>query len=489
MVAQERFRAPWIARCGAHASGKAERPLGDARLDVSRKRCARAQPIDRLRFRQAMVRGESWPAARTAQKRSYNWPGKSYAVAAPRASSSRGRIQNAEGAGVEPIWQPTEDKIENAQITQFARQLRAPVPARSQHLSGLLSLDGREPGRVLERGLGLVRRHRLEEGLDGAGRRRPDARREVVSRGAAQFRREPAAARRPRRCVRVLGRDGLSAPRQLFRPVRAMCRARCRRCSSSACARAIAPRRSCRTCRRRRCSRSRRLRRASCGRRARRTSASKACSIASARSSRRSCSAPTAIATTARSTIRSTRVARDRRAAADAAQDRGGAAPSTRGRRRRRCRRRCCSTSGCGAITPGAIAYAQLPFDHPLLHPVHLGHHRQAQVHRARRRRHAAAAPEDVQAAVRRAAGDRFFYYTTTQLGDVEPAVRRPRRRGERDALRRLAVRSATATILFDYAEPRSASPTSARRAKFLDAIAKRGARAARDARLRRRCA
>ena len=49
----------------------------------------------------------------------------------------------------------------------------------------------------------------------------------------------------------------------------------------------------------------------------------------------------------------------------------------------------------------------------PGLHPVHLGDHRQAQVHRARRGRLAALGPQDVQAAVRR--GARTTASTTTR--------------------------------------------------------------------------
>src|SRR6185503_5947622 len=78
-----------------------------------------------------------------------------------------------------------------------------------------------------------------------------------------------------------------------------------RRSPRSDCAPATVPRPSFPTFPRPACSRSRRCRRASCGLHARRISASKGCSSASARSSPRCSSARTATATTARRTIRS----------------------------------------------------------------------------------------------------------------------------------------------------------------------------------------
>ena len=78
----------------------------------------------------------------------------------------------------------------------------------------------------------------------------------------------------------------------------------------------------------------------------------------------------------------------------------------------------------------------------PGVHPVHLRHHRQAEVHRARRGRHAAAEPQDAQAAVRPPAGRPLLLFLHHQLGGVEPALRRALRGGERDALRRLALRA-----------------------------------------------
>jgi hypothetical protein len=46
---------------GAHARGQPERALADPRLDLGRERGARTQPLDRLRFRQAMVRANPGP--------------------------------------------------------------------------------------------------------------------------------------------------------------------------------------------------------------------------------------------------------------------------------------------------------------------------------------------------------------------------------------------------------------------------------------------
>ena len=112
-----------------------------------------------------------------------------------------------------------------------------------------------------------MRRDRLEEGQHGAGGRRQDAGREMVSRCAPELRREPAAARRPGRRLRVLGRARLPAARQLLAAhQRGVARGAGARAARPA-RRATASPRSSPTCPRPACSRSPRCRRASSGRR------------------------------------------------------------------------------------------------------------------------------------------------------------------------------------------------------------------------------
>ena len=89
----------------------------------------------------------------------------------------------------------------------------------------------------------------------------------------------------------------------------------------------------------------------------------------------------------------------------------------------------------------GPIDYAQLPFDHPLYILYSSGHDRRAEVHRARRRRHAAAAPEGTPAARRRQARRPPVLLHDLRLDDVELAGVGPRRGRDAAAVRRLAVR------------------------------------------------
>ncbi len=131
----------------------------------------------------------------------------------------------------------------------------------------------------------------------------------------------------------------------------------------------------------------------------------------------------------------------DRRGAADAAQGRGGAAPQSAPGR---------VGDPEGGAARGMAAQAHARRD-PVradavrasgLHPVQLRHHRHAQVHRARRGRRAAAEPEDAQAAVRHPPRRPLLLLLHDQLGGVEHALPRPVRRGDGDAVRRLAVRA-----------------------------------------------
>ena len=68
------------------------------------------------------------------------------------------------------------------------------------------------------------------------------------------------------------------------------------------------------------------------------------------------------------------------------------------------------------------------------LHPLLVGHHRRAEVHRARRGRHVAAAPEGAPAARRREAGRSALLLHDVRLDDVELARLRPRQPGARSS-------------------------------------------------------
>ena len=92
---------------------------------------------------------------------------------------------------------------------------------------------------------------------------------------------------------------------------------------------------------------------------------------------------------------------------------------------------------------PGPIDYVALPFDASALHPVFVGHHRRAEVHRPRRRRHAAAAPEGAPAARRRQARRPPVLFHDLRLDDVELARLGAGVRRDAAAVRRLAVHRA----------------------------------------------
>jgi hypothetical protein len=135
------------------------------------------------------------------------------------------------------------------------------------------------------------------------------------------------------------------------------------------------------------------------------------------------------------------RVAEIAGAAPYAAQGRGRAAPSSEARYRRHSEGRV--ARGVAEAPSGRHdSLRATAVRSPALHPLHVWDHRETQMHRAQRRRRAAERPEDVQAAVRRAARRSLLLLHHHELGGVESPVRRPRCRGERDALRRLAVRA-----------------------------------------------
>ena len=170
-------------------------------------------------------------------------------------------------------------------------------------------------------------------------------------------------------------------------------------------------------------------------RRARRTSACRACSTASARSSR-ACSSPsTATGTTASRCRSSTRWRRSS----------SGCRPSSawwscpylqlrhrRGQRVPAAARRVDLGRVRRAVLPGPDRVRDAAVRPPALHPLLVGHHRRAEVHRARRRRHAAPAPQGAPAARRRAARRPAVLLHDLRLDDVELARCRARRRGRR---------------------------------------------------------
>ena len=79
----------------------------------------------------------------------------------------------------------------------------------------------------------------------------------------------------------------------------------------------------------------------------------------------------------------------------------------------------------------------------PALHPLFLGHHRGAEVHRARHRRRTAAAPEGASPAQRRQGRRPPVLFHYARLDDVELARVRARFGRDASALRRLAFRGA----------------------------------------------
>ena len=329
-------------------------------------------------------------------------------------------------------------------------RIRAPgrggVGPAAARLRGALALVERRARGVLARGLGLRGHHRDPR---RAHARRPgaDAGREVVSRRAPQFRREPARAAaggRHRRCAGVPRRG--QARCAMYR-MRSSSRVRRRwplRSGRGASGRAIASPRTCRTCPRpsSRCS----ARRASgpSGRRARRISVCRACSIASARSSR-ACSSPSmATGTTAR---RSRSATRSRRSSARLPtvehvvvvpyleQSGHGSRrrdPDTRCHRLGSVHRR--ARGGRERIRPAAVRPSAV-------HPLFVRHDGRAQVHRPRRRRDVAPAHEGAPAARRRQGRRSPVLFHDLRLDDVELARVGARRRRHAAALRRLAVR------------------------------------------------
>ena len=284
-----------------------------------------------------------------------------------------------------------------------------------------------------------------------AGRRRPDARRAVVSRTRGSI--------SPRTCSprRAGGRPGArrwcSAARTRSRG--SMTNARAPRAGVAACRGAGGGRAStpatgspptCPTCPRRSPPCSRRPAAARSGRRARRTSASRACSTASARSSRKLLivvdgywynGKPIPVQDKVAAIAARLPLGRARRRRTVPARGAGHVRRTCRDSRRRRagCVRRAAS-GGADRLPAAAVRPSAL---HPLL----VGDDRRAQVHRPRRRRHAAAAPQGAPAARRREARRPPLLLHHLRLDDVELADVGTRHRRDAAALRRLAVRPA----------------------------------------------
>ena len=247
---------------------------------------------------------------------------------------------------------------------------------------------------------------------------RPDARRALLPRGAAQLRREPAAPARRRRRRRLL-RRGQVKRRLVARRAATTLVSRLAQALARGRRRAGRPRRRLHAEHARDASRrcSPPPASARSGRPARRISACRACSTASARSSRTCsfaadgyCYDGKRIDSLGKRRARSCRALPTRRS-------RSSSCPisATRRRSRRRCRkaralarvssrriRRATARVRAAAVRPSA------------LHPVLVGHDRRAEVHRARRRRHAAPASEGASSCTATSsAGDRVFYFTT----------------------------------------------------------------------------
>ena len=123
---------------------------------------------------------------------------------------------------------------------------------------------------------------------------------------------------------------------------------------------------------------------------------------------------------------------------------------------------------------PGASHFEPVRVQPPALHPVLLGHHRRAEVHRARHRRHAAAAPEGAPAAQRREARRPPVLLHHAGLDDVELAGVGPRLGRDAAAATTARRSSARGNVLFDLADAEGMTHFGTS-AKFIDAIAKTG--------------
>ena len=123
---------------------------------------------------------------------------------------------------------------------------------------------------------------------------------------------------------------------------------------------------------------------------------------------------------------------------------------------------------------PASIDFEQRGVQPPALHPVLVGHHRRAEVHRPRHRRRAAAAPEGAPAAQRREARRPPVLLHHAGLDDVELAGVRASPRAPRCCSTTARRSSARGRVLFDFAEAEGMTHFGTS-AKFIDALAKTG--------------
>ncbi len=303
------------------------------------------------------------------------------------------------------LWRPSPARIADANLTRFIKCLNARRGMRIEDYDALYAWSLALAAGVLERAGTLRRRARRLGQRPGAREPARHARRALLSRRAAEFRREPAALRRRPAGAGVPQRARRAPYALLPRAARgsgAHRRRAARRGSGARRPRRGLPAEPARSGDR---DAGHGQPRAPSGPPARRTSACTACSTASGRSHRRCCSPPTAISTPARTSTRCEPIAAVL-AEADLGRARGGdplRAPAAAARAPRRRGRARHAVAGVRHARRAAQlrAAAVRP---PALHPVFLRHHRRAEVHRARRRRHAAAAPEGTPAAHRPAA-------------------------------------------------------------------------------------
>ena len=282
-----------------------------------------------------------------------------------------------------PLWTPSAERVERAQLTAFRRRIELqtgraaarPTPICGAGRSRSARRSGARPGTACE----VIG----EPGEAPYLRGRPHARRALLPRGAAELRREPAAPRRrgaradlrererraPRALVRRAARPGRRARGVAARRGRARGRPGRRHPAEL-------PRGD-----RRHAGRD--ARSARCGRRARPTSACAACSTASARSSRRCCSPPTATGTAARRT-RSPSASR-RSAPACRRSSTWWRSASSAGAPLARAR----DFAALAAVARTRAALRAPALRAPALHPVLVGHDRRPEGHRALRRRRA----------------------------------------------------------------------------------------------------
>ena len=270
------------------------------------------------------------------------------------------------------LWEPSPERIAQANVTAFARRVAARhgVDVADYATLWRWSIDHKEEfWRELWDFGGVI-------GTPGdarARRRRPHARRALVPRCDAQLRAEPARAQPADDDGDALvfwGEDKVAAAAVARRAARARRRAFARRCSAHGIAAGdrvaaympnmpetiIAMLGTA-------------SRRAPSGRRARRTSACRAWSIASARSSRRCWSPSTATGTTARPIADPRQGRRDRRATCRRSRRSSSCRISQQRRHSRRPRGVRDAVAWDALLAPhaaGPIDYVRLPFDHPL---------------------------------------------------------------------------------------------------------------------------